>query len=116
MCWENISHFPNFGYKEQHWQGSFADYLAIVEENPMVVRSAHQRLHDMVLSYGVEEVEIDRDKITHYKFFDDPIDNGEDGLYGLDRSLMSLMKVNLMIFDYIQNEPHIYLVNSYQYI
>lgn len=80
-------------YNEQHWQGSFADYLAIVEENPMVVRSAHQRLHDMVLSYGVEEVEIDRDKITHYKFFDDPIDNGEDGLYGLDRSLMSLMKV-----------------------
>ncbi|MEE2887511.1 MAG: serine protein kinase, partial [Planctomycetota bacterium] len=80
-------------YHAQHWQGSFSDYMDIVAENPLVVRSAHQRVYDMVLSYGTEEVELDRAKLTRYKFFDDLIDDGEDGLYGLDRPLMNLMNV-----------------------
>ena len=80
-------------FKSQHWQGSFADYLKIVEANPLVLRSAHQRVYDMVLSYGVEEIERDRVKITRYKFFDDPIGDGEDGLYGLERPMMNLMNV-----------------------
>jgi serine protein kinase len=80
-------------FKQQHWQGSFSEYLEIVEENPLVIRTAHQRIYDMVLSYGVEEIERDRVKITRYKFFDDPIDDGVDGLFGLERSLMNLMNV-----------------------
>ncbi len=80
-------------FKQQHWQGSFSEYLKIVEENPLVIRTAHQRVYDMVLSYGVEEIERDRVKFQRYKFFDDPIDDGEDGLFGLERSLMNLMNV-----------------------
>jgi serine protein kinase len=80
-------------FKQQHWQGSFSEYLEIVEENPLVIRTAHQRIYDMVLSYGVEEIERERVKITRYKFFDDPIDDGVDGLFGLERSLMNLMNV-----------------------
>ncbi|MCB9869567.1 MAG: serine protein kinase [Planctomycetes bacterium] len=80
-------------FRHQHWQGSFQDYLALVEANPLVIRTAHQRVYDMVLSYGVEEIERDRVKVTRYKFFDDPIDGGEDGLYGLERPLQNLMNV-----------------------
>ena len=80
-------------FKTEHWQGSFAEYLEIVENDPRVIRNAYQRVYDMVLSYGVEELERDRVKTTHYKFFDDPIDGGVDGLYGLDQSLANLMNV-----------------------
>ncbi len=41
-------------FEDEHWEGSFRDYLALVEENPFIVRTAHQRLYDMVLSHGVE--------------------------------------------------------------
>ena len=79
-------------YQDLHWEGSFRDYLNVVEENPSVVRNAHQRLYDMVLSHGVEEVERDKAKITRYRFFADPFD-GEDGLFGLEQPLMRLMNV-----------------------
>ncbi len=80
-------------FQDEHWEGSFTDYLKLVEANPLIVRTAHQRVYDMVLSYGVEEVEQDKVKVTRYKFFDDPIDDGEDGLFGLEQSLMNLMNV-----------------------
>ena len=80
-------------FRQQHWKGSFAEYLEIVQSDPRVIRNAHQRVYDMVLSYGVEELEKDRVKVTHYKFFDDPIEGGVDGLYGLDQSLTNLMNV-----------------------
>ena len=38
--------------------------LELVEENPFIIRTAHQRLYDMVLSYGVDEIERDKTKIT----------------------------------------------------
>ena len=43
-------------FREQHWAGTFWDYLGMVAENPQVTRNAFQRLYDMVLSYGTEEV------------------------------------------------------------
>ena len=33
-------------YRHEHWQGSFAEYLDIVAENPKVTRTAYQRLYD----------------------------------------------------------------------
>ncbi len=80
-------------FQDEHWEGSFKDYLALVEENPAVVRTAHQRLHDMVFSHGVEEIERDKQKITRYRFFEDPVDDGADGLFGLETPLMNLMSV-----------------------
>ncbi|GAB4145293.1 MAG: serine protein kinase [Planctomycetota bacterium] len=80
-------------FQAEHWEGSFRDYLALVQENPLVVRTAHQRLYDMVLSHGVEEVEIDKEKVPRYRFFDDPIDDGRDAVFGLERSLHNLMSV-----------------------
>ena len=78
-------------YKDEHWEGSFKDYLGLVEENPAVIRTAHQRVYDMVLSHGVDEVEVDKDKVVRYRFFEDPFDDGQDGLYGLEGSLQNLM-------------------------
>jgi serine protein kinase len=80
-------------YQDEHWEGSFQDYLNLLQENPLVVRTAHQRVYDMVLSHGVEELEIDKEKVVKYRFFEDPFDNGADGLYGLEGPLQNLMSV-----------------------
>jgi PrkA AAA domain len=39
-------------FREQHWEGSFWEYLDIVQENPAVARNAFQRVYDMILKYG----------------------------------------------------------------
>jgi serine protein kinase len=80
-------------YQDLHWEGSMEDYLAIVKSNPKVVRTAFQRVYDMVLSKGVETYTEHKKKLTRYKFFTDPALAGNDALYGLDQSLMELMDV-----------------------
>jgi len=80
-------------FQDLHWEGSYQEYLELVEENPLIVRTAHQRMYDMILSYGAEEVERDKVKLTRYKFFEDPFEEGEDGLYGLEIPLMNLVGV-----------------------
>jgi serine protein kinase len=80
-------------FRDEHWQGSFADYVKLVEENPLVLRTAHQRLYDMVLQYGTVEVDENKEKLLRYRFFDDPFDQGDDALFGLERPLMNLMSV-----------------------
>ena len=80
-------------YQEQHWQGSFAEYLDIVRQNPVVARSAYQRLYDMIMSYGTYPVEGSRDELIRYKFFDDPEGEGRDAIFGLTKPLMELVNV-----------------------
>ncbi len=75
-------------FKKLHWEGSFDDYLGLLEENPLTARSAFQRLYDMILSYGVEEVEREGENIVRYPFFSDPIHDGKNAVYGLEQSLM----------------------------
>ncbi|MFQ5613474.1 MAG: PrkA family serine protein kinase [Anaerolineae bacterium] len=79
-------------FREQHWEGSFAEYLDIVKKNPKVARTAYQRLYDMIMSYGYETYTQFRDELIHYKFFDDPIDGGADAVFGIDRYLMELVQ------------------------
>lgn len=80
-------------FKALTWTGSYSDYVALVTKSPRVARTAFQRLYDMILSYGTEEYVDSKKKITHYKFFDDPIDGGKDAIYGLDIALMKLVDV-----------------------
>lgn len=80
-------------YQDLNWTGSFSDYLHIVEQNPKVAHTAFQRLYDMIISYGFEEYQEHKKKITHYRFFEDPLDDGKDALYGLDLPLMKLVNV-----------------------
>jgi predicted Ser/Thr protein kinase/intein/homing endonuclease len=80
-------------YREYHWEGSFADYLEIVTKNPKVARSAFQRIYDMIMHFGYTEYTEHKEKLIHYHFFDDPVGNGEDAIYGLDRYLMVLVNI-----------------------
>ncbi|MCB0262740.1 MAG: serine protein kinase [Calditrichia bacterium] len=73
------------------WTGTFEEYLEIVKKNPRILRTSYQRLYDMILSFGTEDYEDSRKKMIHYNFFDDPVDNGKDAVYGLDAYLMKLM-------------------------
>jgi len=80
-------------FKKVHWSGTFQDYTDILIETPEVARNAFQRLYDMIISYGTEESVDFKKKITHYNFFDDPIDNGQDAVFGLEVPLMKLVNV-----------------------
>ncbi len=77
----------------EEWSGTFADYLEIIRTNPRVTRNAHERLYDMIISHGTEEKIMNREKITRYRFFDDPFGGGHDAVFGLDRTLASLVQV-----------------------
>src|SRR6476661_5114090 len=78
-------------FREQHWEGSFWEYLDIVVEHPAIARNAFQRCYDMVLSYGSEPYTQFKQEYIRYTFFSDPIDKGADAIYGLERPLMQLV-------------------------
>ena len=80
-------------YEELHWEGSMDDYLGIVHATPEVCRSAYQRLYDMILSYGKTEYVDNKKKVVRYHFFEDPMDEGREAIYGLDIPLMKLVNV-----------------------
>src|SRR5438067_1262055 len=78
-------------YKKLHWEGSFADYLNAVLETPGVTRTAYQRLYDMILSHGTDDVYENKDRVTRYKFFTEFAARHGDAIYGLDRPLTQLV-------------------------
>jgi serine protein kinase len=80
-------------YREQNWEGTFADYLDVVRQKPLVARNAYQRLYDCILSFGTETYTEYKKPIVRYKFFDDPIDDGKDAIFGIDVHLMKLVNV-----------------------
>src|SRR3984885_9749139 len=82
----DVSHF-----REQHWEGTFGEYLDAVMENPAVARNSFQRVYDMILSYGSENFTQFKQEVNRYKFFSDPIGHGADAIYGLERPLMQLV-------------------------
>ncbi|MCA8946620.1 MAG: hypothetical protein KDB29_10370, partial [Planctomycetes bacterium] len=63
-------------YRDLQWQGSFSDYLTMVFDDPRLVRNAHQRMYDMILSHGSEEFTQFKERLIHYKFFSDPFTGG----------------------------------------
>ncbi len=78
-------------YRKKHWEGTFEEYLDIVREHPEVTRTAYQRLYDMILSHGTEEIYENKEKVVRYNFFADFAIKHGDGIYGLDRSLIQLV-------------------------
>src|SRR6267378_899348 len=78
-------------YRKVHWEGTFEEYLDIVRDHPDVTRTAYQRLYDMILSHGVEDIYENKDKLTRFKFFTEFASRHADGIYGLDRPLMQLV-------------------------
>ena len=78
-------------YREQHWEGTLWDYLDMVQQNPAIARNAFQRVYDMILSFGVENITIFKQELKRYKFFSDPIGEGADAIYGLEKQLVTLV-------------------------
>ena len=78
-------------FRRKTWQGTFEQYLDIVREDPRVTRNAYERVYDMILSYGVESYEENREKRVRYKFFSDPDDGGRDAVFGLEAPLRSFV-------------------------
>ncbi|MFQ5501229.1 MAG: PrkA family serine protein kinase [Phycisphaerae bacterium] len=78
-------------FRDEHWEGTFDDYLDIVTRNPRIARNAFQRIYDMILHFGTERYTKLRQEMVRYKFFSDPIGNGEDAIYGLENPLMHLV-------------------------
>jgi len=78
-------------FQKENWVGSFEQYLELVHQNPRITRNAFERIFDMISSYGVEDYERLREKRLHYNFFDDPLNNGLDAVYGLDDTLELLV-------------------------
>src|ERR1700759_1752352 len=78
-------------YRKKHWEGSFDEYLDIVREHPETTRTAYQRLYDMILSHGTENAYEQKEKISRFRFFNDFAAQHGDAIYGLDRTLMSLV-------------------------
>lgn len=79
-------------YHSTHWTGTFAEYLDLVSERPMIARNAFQRVYDMIQSYGYDTYETIRgEKQYHYHFFDDPHGNGHDAVFGLDLAIRQLV-------------------------
>lgn len=72
-------------YREEEnnlkWEGTFADYLAIVKERPVVAQMAHSRVYNMINSSGLTE----RDGQKLYHFF------GEE-IFGLETSIERLVE------------------------
>ncbi|MGG3574235.1 PrkA family serine protein kinase [Bacillus gobiensis] len=72
-------------YREEEqrlkWEGTFADYLEIIKEHPIVAQSAHSRVYNMIKDHGIEE----RTGKKTYTFFDRE-------LFGLEESLERLVE------------------------
>ena len=78
-------------FKKKHWEGSLSEYLDIVQQHPEVTRNAFQRLYDMILAHGTNEVYEHKEKHIRFKFFSDFAARHGDAIFGLDRSLEQLV-------------------------
>jgi serine protein kinase len=75
-------------FRRKNWIGTFEEYLDLVRQHPEVTRNAFERVYDMITSCGTEVYEPSRgEKRVHYRFFDDPDNDGRDAVFGLDESL-----------------------------
>jgi serine protein kinase len=79
-------------FRKKNWVGTFEDYLDLVRQKPEVARNAFERVYDMILSCGTTVYEETRgERRSHYRFFDDPDNDGRDAVFGLDESLESFV-------------------------
>jgi serine protein kinase len=78
-------------FREIHWEGSFFEYLELVQSRPAVLRNAYQRAYDAIMAQGQERYRQFKREVVRYHFFSDPFDRGADAIFGLDPALMQLV-------------------------
>lgn len=81
-------------YKPEFFQEmDFVEYLGFAQKNPHVSYSAYQHMLQAIISHGLEKYKFARRDLIHYPFFDDPFNNGQDAVFGLDKQMMRLVEV-----------------------
>ncbi|MCC5911809.1 MAG: PrkA family serine protein kinase [Clostridiaceae bacterium] len=80
--------------KKHHFEGTFLDYLKILQENPDLCELAHHRMYQIVINEGMEVINTEEnprlrrihgnDIIKKYNFF-------KKDFYGIDKTLMKIM-------------------------
>lgn len=77
-----------------HWQGTFEEFVTqkLSVDPRRYSRTAFQYVYDMILHYGTSEFEDNGELLTRYNLFSDPFDQGANALYGLDRTIMRLVR------------------------
>src|SRR5438874_2599661 len=79
-------------FRKKNWVGTFEEYLDLVRQKPEVTRNAFERVYDMIMAAGTTVYEESRGmRRVHYKFFDDPVNDGRDAVFGLDEPLEHLV-------------------------
>lgn len=66
-----------------NWEGSFADYLQKVQDNPSVADLAHARIYRMIMSHGSEKPE--NRSVPQYNFF-------SRELFGIDETINEIVE------------------------
>lgn len=64
------------------------DYVNRVYDDPRLVRSAYQRLYDMIMDKGIEKFERYRKQITRFRFFTE----NDVPIFGLEENLEQLVR------------------------
>lgn len=82
-----LSGFNSERFNVLHETISFQEYLDRCYNQPNLVRTAYQRLYDLIMEAGTETYTRYRQTMVHYKFFDHP----EVPVFGLDPTLMQLV-------------------------
>jgi len=83
--------FKREDFSHLHWSGSFQDYVDLVSASPKVTRNSFQRVLHMIERFGSSTYTEYKKEIVRYHFFDDPLDNGKDAVFGIDVHLMKLV-------------------------
>ncbi len=78
-------------FSHLNWSGNLQDYIDLVTSNPYIARNSFQRVHDMIMSFGTSTYTEYKKEITRYHFFDDPLNDGKDAIFGTDVHLMKFV-------------------------
>jgi serine protein kinase len=80
--------------KKEKFDGTFLDYLEMVQKDPSIVKSGHERLYGSLAKYGFESMPdsdprksriFDNDNIKVYDYF-------KDHFFGMEKVVMKIMR------------------------
>jgi serine protein kinase len=81
--------------RQQHWQGTFIEFLEKVKEDPSLANLSHRRLYDMITGPGITEINPENDPHTQRLFGDEPVKVYgffKDEFFGMERTLDKIVR------------------------
>jgi serine protein kinase len=81
--------------QQRQWQGTFLEYLELVKADPGLAKSAHRRLHDMIINSGVSELNPENDPQLGRIYGDEPIKVYgffKEEFFGMERTLDKIVR------------------------